>query len=353
MKGFYIIACLLVFMCACGGEEPVVDNKPEPVCRMVRSVLPSPIVIRMYVEPPSYLPNDFVIKSLNAYWSELGVQVVQTESPIEAHFAVAYIQSTCKEPIRDFMLSYEGSDKIQSIIVDSNCIDQLDGYKTKFPAAVSHVLANLIGIESYPVFCSNGIMASSVRMMAEEDIPQRLSQGDKDSFALRTTFINNVEWVRVCEEPVTEEWETGIYSASSEKKYSFSLDSALVSEPVEAELNKYFKIFGRQFEEKPEAEADFRFKLWNLDDGKSCSPTAMALVEKGEILLNPNCLKSESPYYGSTVVVHETAHLFGMNHIPAWCGNAIMQPFVNPGPSFTPADVKEWQNRDIGSAFLK
>ena len=352
MKGFYILACFCTLMFACGGEEPVVDNKPEPVCRMVPSVLPSPIVIKMYIEPPNYLPQDFVMKSLNAYWSELGVKVVQTESPADALFAVAYVQSVCKEPIRDFMLSYEGTSGIPSIAVDSNCIDQLDGYKNKFPAAISHVLANLIGVEAYPVFCSNGIMASSVRMMAEDVVPQRLSQGDKDAFAMRAIFVNNVSWVNVCEEP-RKKWEAGSYSTSVEKKYSFSLDSALASEPIESELNRYFKLFGRQFEEKPEAEADFQFKLWNLDDGKSCSPTAMTLVEKGEIFLNPNCLRSESQYHGSTVVVHETAHLFGMNHIPAWCGNAIMHPFVNPGPSFTPADVKEWQNRDIGSAFLK
>jgi len=349
----FMFLCFCVFVFSCGGEEPDAPiGKPEPVCYKQRIVLPSPINIKIWFDPEKWLPEDFVLNSLNAYWSELGVKVEKAVSPEEAHYGLVYACGACSKPI--FAGSLQGAEiwgDLKSIIVDYTCFDEIPGYKQKFPAAVSHALLNLLGVEGYPAYCSNGIMANPVVMFAEENPPQKISEGDKKSYAQRTSFTNDVVWRTICEEP--KEWETGKYSAPNEEVYSFSLSAELVDQPVEEQLNSYFKLFGRQFEEKPEAHADFSFKLWNLDDNLDfCSPTAMAIPDERVIYLKPACLKPEIPYRSETIFAHEVAHLFGMNHIPHWCGNAIMQPYINPGPSFTPTDVKEWQSRDFGLACL-
>ncbi len=217
--------------------------------------------------------------------------------------------------------------------------------------AVSHALGELFGIEPYPDFCSDGVMAESVGRMAGA-MPTRLSAGDKEAFYRRSRFSSGWDYQWKCVE--TPKWEKGEYTPADFRTVKFWASPAVSAMPMESYLDQYFKVFGRSFSLADEKDAEFVVKEWEnaYSGGTSIAVTYNSLREI-RLKTKHRCLEfTPGSEWDAAIVSHEVAHLFGVSHVPSWCGNAIMDPYANAGPYFTPVDVKAWEGRDLSSSVL-
>ncbi|MFA5133460.1 MAG: hypothetical protein WC459_01485 [Patescibacteria group bacterium] len=357
-----IVFIFMSFLLGCGGEENLILNDSENKCVEHQVVRASKrlILIKIYIDPSNPLQNDFVLNALNSMWREVGVTVIRVPTIAEAAAGFVFVRGVCATPVISGRLQSDGWNNLTSVIVDQTCFKKSE-YMEKFPAAVSFALGTLMGVEPYPDFCSDGVMSERVGRM-QGVMPKRLSIGDKEAFYRRSDFSPNWEYVWECYKKPS--WEPGEYVSADFRTIKFWADPALSAVPIQAHLNKYFKIFGRKFESADEREAEFAVKVWEWPDGytdctlqeanegkkkcKTCSPAAIAYINKQEIRLKPksDCLEFKpDSEWDATIISHEVAHLFGVSHVPSWCGNAIMDPQVNPGPYFTSFDVKAWRSR--------
>ena len=340
----------LFLISACGGntEEQNVINPPPPKedgCRTYLRPSKDSVSISVWLGKSQHLSESRVILALNAFWGEVGLKIVRASSPEQADFGLLYMSAGCRAPIEIGRLQHNEWADLDSILVDYTCFDKIPDYLEKLPSALSNALGKLMGIEGYPSFCSEGIMAHPILAMKVENPPTKLSEGDKVEFYKRTRFLKKTVYETVCNSEVV--WENGSYTPYKYEEYTFWGSQSLVKMPIRKYLNKYFALFGRSFIQvtKPDL-ADFTVNDWG-EEYNGCSPTAIAYIEEKEVFLKyGECVGAGNPLKDATVVVHEVAHLFGMQHIPEWCGNSIMSAQVNPGTAFTPADVLGWINRD-------
>lgn len=346
-------------MCSCGGNYSTTEYvEPKSDCTEIQIIQASkkPVSIKVFLDPGSSLDGAFIMNALNSFWREVGVTVERVNAPEEAKIGVVFVKGSpdCKSPVEMGRLQYKYWADMDDIIILENCF-QLPQYKERFPSAISHALGNLMGIEEYPDFCSQGgLMRTSVARMSGT-IPTRLAKEDKDSFYHRLRYSNSWEYLTICVKKAT--WEQGVYIPRPEEVQTvrFWADSKLSAVSIKSHLNKYFKLFGKKFEMVGQEEAEFVVKSWD-SEYNTCSPMAITYRSLSEIQLKPEqgCLELRSDSeLDATVVSHEVAHLFGVNHVPDWCGNAIMDPHLNPGPFFTPTDVRAWGARDVSSSVLE
>lgn len=346
MKWFFVVFCLL---CACESSQAPAPPLPPPAkqCQTVR-IDRGPVKLLVWLDPEGYLENSYVLQALNQYWSGVGVQVSAAASPEKADMGFLYIQGSCKSKISTGRLQTGYWAKLNAVVLDSNCIHKPD-FKKKFPAAVSHALGNLMGIEASPAYCGAGIMRREVLMMTAEP-PAGLAEGDRQGFFHRNEFLTN-RWEDVEEclpDPVA-----GKFQPAEFRTVRFSADAKFKNTGVENILNNYFALFGRSLQlTANEVEAEFKMMPWTLTEGGGCSPLAIAMTDRREIQVRVECLANSTANWAETILVHETAHLFGMNHIPNWCAPALMNPYVTALPHFTSMDVVEWQNRDKSESIL-
>jgi hypothetical protein len=346
-----ILVALFVF--SCGGSEPIVatDGGTECEKRQVITAKKLPVLIGIFFAEEKFLTNDFIVSSFNKMWNEVGVTVVRVTSMAEANIGLIYISGGCKKPIDSGRLMLDGWKDLDSIIVDSDCFG-MDGYASRFSVAVNHVLGELMGVDRYPDFCGSGVMSESVVTMLGA-MPVRLTDEDKKAFYLRSRFSRGWDYNWECYKK--EPFKRGEYAPKNFRTVKFWADPKLSAVPISSYLNSYFDIFGRSFVESDVGEAEFVIKSWKTDY-TGCSPTAVAYPSLHEVRLKSEhgCLKlNTESEWDATIVVHEVAHLFGVNHVPDWCGNAIMDPYVNPGPYFTPVDVNAWMARETSDLMLK
>lgn len=348
---FWFFRFLVFPFCACGGEP--LPDEPATACEKheVITARKAPVLIKIFIDEDKYLEDGFVLDALNSIWREVGVTVVQVPTMAEADAGLIYAAGNCAKAVELGRIKMSGWDKLDSIIIDYDCFDR-SGYRGRFPAAASHGLGLLLGIEPYPDFCSAGVMSESVGRM-QGPLPTRLSLGDKEAFYRRSDFVNGWDRDWKCYEP--PKWERGEYKPVDYRTVKFWAEPALAAVPIAEYLNRYFQVFGRSFELANEQNAEFVVKTWEKKY-KDCSPLAITYNFYREIQLKSErgCLQlTPGSERDATIVAHEAAHLFGVSHVPEWCGNAIMDPQVNPGPYFTPADVKAWQTRDFSWAVLE
>lgn len=349
---FWFFRFLVFPFCGCGGEPlPAVDKSQACEKREVITARKAPVLVKIFIDDDKYLEDGFVLNALNSIWREVGVMVVQARTMAEADAGLIYVAGNCAKAVEFGRIKMSGWDKLDSIIIDYDCFDR-SGYRGRFSAAISHGLGLLLGIEPYPDFCSDGVMAESVGRM-QGPLPTRLSAGDKEAFFRRPNFVNGWDHNWKCYEP--PKWEQGVFKPADFRSVKFWADPALAAVPIADYLNQYFQVFGRNFELANEQNAEFVVKVWG-EQYDTCSPTAITYNLFREIRLKTErgCLQLvPDSEWDATIVAHEVAHLFGVNHVPQWCGNAIMDPQVNSGPYFTPVDVKAWQARDSSWAVLE
>lgn len=345
-----MLLCFFVFILfACGGEELIVS---QPKCeeRQIVTAKKLPVIVNLFLHEKKYLEDSFVLNALNSMWREVYVTVILAETMKEANAGLIYISGGCKKPIETGSFMFESWGGLNFIIIDSDCFSRV-GYKERFSAAILHALGELFGIEPYPDFCSNGVMSESVGKM-EGLMPTHLSAGDKEAFYNRSRFSSGWDYRWKCvEKPV---WEKGEYIPADFREAKFWADPVFSAIPIESYLNQYFKMFGRSFVPAEEKDAEFVVKEWGKDYS-GCTSIAVTYNSLREIRLKTKheCLKfTPNSEWDASIVVHEVAHLFGVSHVPSWCGVAIMDPYANPGPYFTPTDVKAWQARDPVSSVL-
>lgn len=332
MKNVFVIFILFVFS-SCGQEPAVVQND----CQDVRFAYatPSPVVIRAYLDPDWPQGHNRIITALNTYWSKVSVSVIP--SNIEtADIGVAVVQGVCKTPIMVGHLPIYPWNKMDTIIMDLGC-SKLADWLDRLSSLLSNALGNAMGIEEYPGFCSNGIMSSNVSRI-KGDISRDLSAEDMIAFRQRKKFASSWEYKWKCAEK--KEWERGTYNTSEMKEVKFQISSNFVM-PIGEWLNSYFEVFGRKFVESENAD----FSITTMS-GDGCSPAAIAYPELHRVDIKEGCLSGEKEHDAS-LLAHEVAHLFGVGHIPEYCGNALMDPELNPGPFFTDKDIMAWQERDV------
>jgi len=336
----------VILFFGCGGESALNEDKQEDEnCWNLPVAAPGQHIISVWLDPESVIKDDVIMQGLNAFWTSAGIQVVKSASSTAADIGIVYGKGVCKRPVMIGRLKYDYWANLDSIIIDGSCLGKIADYYKKLPAALSHALGNLMGIEAYPVFCSDGVMASDVVKMKNNRIPSRLSQGDLDLFASRNKFFAKRATKTVC----YGKWQCGKFSAIGQKNMNFWADAKFETLPIEKYLNDYYKIFGRTFKKiLNKQDAVFAINPWDeVYDG--CSPTAITYPSLKEVYVKTGqCLEGTgSSESDATIFAHEVGHLFGMAHIPRWCGEAIMQPYVNQGACFSEADVKAWVERDL------
>ena len=309
-------------------------------CKDVKIALQEPLTLKVFLGEVKKLDDGFVLSGLNKYWGAVGVEATQTKYYSDADFSVTYVAGKCQYPI--FLKDEEATD----LEVDVDCFFKA-GYKTMFPAAVSHALGLFLGVESYHQAFGDGIMSRAVGDMTATIAPTAISQEDRNVFFNRkkAKYIKTSQEVETCRSA----WDCGTYAPKTQKEIGVWYDESFGDMAVVEYLNDFYAVFGYSFKRVEKTAAKFTMVDW--PKAYSCPKNqilGMAYSPAKKIYIKTSCVKKKGAMIKAAILAHEVGHLFGMGaHIPVWYDTGVMNPTITPAVNycFSPADVYFWENR--------
>lgn len=352
------MAVLSVFFSACVWHEPKQD-----ICNR-KSTLEEVTEVTIAVADSPWggltATNDAALAACQM-WESVGISCSIADSLENAEVYVDfYYDWGCREGGFVGKLGNHHDDKIGIWLNGANVCLPSEGVREWFTHLVTHEIGHMLGIEDVPVFCGNAIMNPAIERRQPTTVLSTLTETDLLAFAERNahSLLLGGETVLDCENqdeneqtpdntPVAEEidanpitatlwlepevlpWSGAILDGCSWWA-PVHLSCALASSPEEA------AVIVRDFESDACGVAGFTYYDWSIFDGRY-------VME-----INLDCMPSESNNplsWVRKVAAHELAHTQGVDHVPFFCGEAIMNPSLTGRLSISSADVSAWRER--------
>lgn len=228
-----------------------------------------------------------------------------------------------------------------------------------FVHLVAHEIGHMIGVSDVPLFCGNSIMNPAIERLQPATILSAITETDLQAFSERNTrsLLLDGETVLDCgdgpneeapeEVPAAEEVDTDPMTATLWLEPKILPWSKAISDGcswwAQVHLSCEFALSAREAEviiRDLESDAcgiaGFTYYDWELFGGRY-------VVE-----INLNCMPNEpsdASNWIRKVAAHELAHTQGVGHVPLFCGDAVMNPYLTNRSSISSADVSAWRER--------
>lgn len=347
-----LMVCLSVIFGACVWREPL-----PPVCSRGESVTEAREVAVAILGSSRWnapMLSDEILSACNM-WGEVGIACTLADSEESADILVGfYTDAGCNEA--GFTGSFGG---VRGIWINdqSSCRPDV-AFSPWLTHLVAHEMGHVFGVDDVPGFCNAGIMGSAIERYEPTAVLSALAESDKQAFGERysSAFLDG-DAVLDCghdndepeEVPVSESvpcagsvnseaevlslwispevafWQAEIIDGCSYwAPVNVSCESASAPEEADVVVRTYSGGCGIGGYAYLGGEGKYVFEL-----NVSCLPED---TEKAERKVR-------------AVSAHELGHTLGIIHVPAFCGEAVMNPILVPRTCLSDADIYAWQER--------
>lgn len=229
-----------------------------------------------------------------------------------------------------------------------------------FTHALAHEFGHLFGVGDVPVFCGAGIMNPAIERYEPTVLLSAITESDVNAFGerYRSAFLDG-DAVLDCGEdkpaeiPVSNSTPcVGRISVAAEV-LSLYLEPAVLpwEEEVKEGCSYWTPVNVSCVSVETPEDANVLIRAFPAEEG--CGVAGFAYLDvngKYVFELNVACLPDDAIRAANKVrrvSAHELGHTLGIIHVPEFCGEAVMNPFLNLRTCLSGADVSAWRERYV------
>lgn len=349
-----LMVCLSAVFGACVWREPL-----PPVCSRGESITEArQIMVSIRGSGHWNIPmlSDEILSACNM-WGEVGITCALTDSEESADLVVGfYTDYRCGEA--GFAGSLGGARGVW-INDQSSCLPDVE-FSPWLTHLVAHEFGHIFGVDDVPGFCGAGIMGPAIERYEPTALLSALAESDTLAFGERyySAFLDG-DAVLDCgkdddapeEIPVSESVPCADSINSEAEVLSLWISPEVASWQAEImDGCSYWAPVNVSCESVTSSEeADVIVHTY----GGGCGVAGYAYHgENGKYVfeLNVACLPEDGPRAERKVraiSAHELGHTLGIIHVPAFCGEAVMNPVLTRRTCLSATDVSAWQERYV------
>lgn len=356
MKNCLVPLVILFNACACSEPQNDVCLQSESLDEIVE------LTIAVADSPwgGQEATNDAALTACQM-WGEIEISCSLADSLENADIYVDFYSDwDCREG--GFVGKFDNyhDDKMGIWLNGANVCLPSENLRERFIHLVAHEIGHMLGIEDVPTFCGNAIMNPAIERLQPTAVLSAITETDLLAFSERNTrslllggktvldcgdepretneIPTDVPTKEIDAEPLTVNlwfesevlpWARDVLDGCSWWA-PVHLSCALASSPEEA------GVIVRNFETDTCGIAGFTYYDWSIFNGRYVTE------------INLDCMPSEpddASNWIHKVAAHELAHTQGVGHVPLFCGEAIMNPYLTGRSSISSADVSAWRER--------
>ncbi|MBI2099229.1 hypothetical protein HYT45_02305 [Candidatus Uhrbacteria bacterium] len=342
MKNAIFALGFACFGCVWREPLPPVCGKSEPLNETVQ------LAIAVF-DPPwggQEASNEAALAGCKM-WETVGVSCSLAETVEEADIYVDFYSDwDCRE---DGFVGALGDyhDRKRGVWINSAYPCLPSDIRPWFTHLVAHEIGHLFGISDVPAFCGNAVMNPAIERHQPFTLLSAISEGDRLAFTERyhtSSLLDSGEAVLDCgddvapppepappdEEPMSCASETGgetiaisvwfepeLLAWSEQVLSGCSWWTPVHASCVRASSREDAEVVVREYKSERCGVAGFTYRDYDGLDGRYA------------VEFNLDCMPEEpaaAEEWMTAVASHELAHTQGVDHVPFFCGEAVMNP---------------------------